>query len=180
MPSLWPKTIGCGLGRGGAREWPEKTGFPQDEIAKGFWPPLSRGPNTVPGRRLRPRVHPRSADYSPANSRDAGLFGEGGWIIVMQVKEIGSGASQWQKRQTAGGHAPPGDRRGASVAAGSLGQVSHGPAGDCPGNGTSWHRLRFADGGVGSDDASRSSDGWRSAAHSHAGGCLRVVEKRCW
>ena len=62
-------------------------------------------------------------------------------------------------RETAGGGAPPRDRRGAGVAAGPLGPVGDGPAGDPPGTGASRRRLRLADRGAGPDDAGRSSDG---------------------
>src|SRR6058998_692389 len=81
-----------------------------------------------------------------------------GWRIALQVKEIGSSAVQRETGATAGGRATSGDRLGVSVEAGPLGPVRHGPAGDLPGIGASRRRLRVADGGAGSDHASRSSD----------------------
>ncbi len=46
-----------------------------------------------------------------------------------------------------------------ALAAGPLGQVSHGHAGDPAGTGISGGRFRIVDGGTGSDNASRSGDG---------------------
>src|SRR5439155_19222816 len=61
--------------------------------------------------------------------------------------------------EVAGGGASPGDRRGAGVAARSLGEVGHGPAGDPPGTGASRRQFCLTDGGAGSDHARGSSDG---------------------
>ena len=66
MPSVWPKTIDCGH-TGASLEKGRKTGVPHGEIAEGFWPPPSPGPNTVPGRPLRPGFYPGSADHPDAN-----------------------------------------------------------------------------------------------------------------
>ena len=83
-----------------------------------------------------------------------------GWTIAVQVREVGSGAAQARSsRETAGGRPPPRDRRSAGVAAGPLGPVGNGSAGDPSGTGTSRRRLRVADRGAGSDHAGRSSDG---------------------
>jgi putative DNA-invertase from lambdoid prophage Rac len=47
-----------------------------------------------------------------------------GWTIAMQVKEVGSGATQRQLAgEAAGSCAAPGDRCGAGVAAGSMGKI---------------------------------------------------------
>lgn len=56
---------------------------------------------------------------------------------------------------TTGGGVP--HRRGVGVAAGPMGLVRHGPAGNPSRVGASWRRLRVADGGTGSDNAGRSS-----------------------
>ena len=94
-----------------------------------------------------------------------------GWTIAMQVREVGSGAAQARSsRETAGGRPPPRDRCRAGVAAGPLGPVGNGSAGDTPGTGASRRRLRVADRGAGPDHASRSSHG-RPAGH------LRRVRK---
>jgi hypothetical protein len=67
-----------------------------------------------------------------------------GWTIAVQVKEVGSGASQRELREKLlGGGAPPRDRRGVSVAAGSLGPVGHRPAGDPPGSWSIWESGSF-------------------------------------
>jgi len=77
----------------------------------------------VPRRPLCPRFHQRSTDHSVANPRPAGVCRPAGWTIALQVKEVGSGASQRQRGEVAGRGAPPRDRRGAGVAIGSLGKV---------------------------------------------------------
>ena len=63
-------------------------------------------------------------------------------------------------RETAGSRPPSGDRSCAGVAAGPLGPVGNGSAGDPSGTGASRGRVRFADRGAGPDHARRSSDGW--------------------
>jgi len=94
-----------------------------------------------------------------------------GWKIALQVREIGSGAAQRELReQLLEAARPPGDRRGVSLAAGSLGPVGHGPAGDASGTGASGSGVRFADRGPGLDHARRSS-------HGGPAGGLRGVRK---
>ena len=83
-----------------------------------------------------------------------------GWTIAVQVREVSSGAAQARSsRETAGSRPPPGDRCGAGMAAGSLGPVGNGSAGNPAGTGASRRRLRVADRGAGPDYAGRSSDG---------------------
>ena len=83
-----------------------------------------------------------------------------GWTVAVQVKEVGSGASQRATaREVAGGGAPPRDRCGVSVALGSLGPVGDGSVGHAAGTGTSRCRIRFAHRGTGSDHADGSGDG---------------------
>jgi hypothetical protein len=74
-----------------------KTGLGQDEIREGFWPHLRTKQNGASRRFLRSCVHPRPAHHSLANSCKAGICGETGRIIVIQVKELGSGAGQREK-----------------------------------------------------------------------------------
>src|SRR5271157_2590324 len=132
MLPTWPKTILFGQA-GAAVENGRKTGVPHGEIAEGFWPPPSPRPNTVPGRPLRPRFYPGSADHPDADPCPAGIrhsprlddrsTGERNRLGRCPAGEAGA---------SAGGRAPPRDRRGAGVAAGPLGTVGHGPAGDPP------------------------------------------------
>ena len=83
-----------------------------------------------------------------------------GWTIAMQVREVGSGAVEREAREKlTGGRPPPRDRCRAGVAAGPLGPVGNGSAGDTPGTGASRSRFRVADRGAGSDHAGRSRDG---------------------
>jgi hypothetical protein len=85
-----------------------------------------------------------------------------GWTIALQVKEVGSGASQRQLRERlAGGGAPPRNRRGAGVAFGPLGPVRGGPVGHSPGTGAPRRRFRFPERSPGPDDTSRAGHGSR-------------------
>ena len=94
-----------------------------------------------------------------------------GWTIAVQVREVNSGAARARSpRETTGGRAPPGDRCRAGLAAGPLGPVGNGSAGNTPGTGASRRRLRVADRGAGPDHARRSRDGWSA-------GDLRRVRK---
>ena len=53
-----------------------------------------------------------------------------GWTIAMQVKEVGSGATQTATPgEAAGSCTAPGDRCRAGVAAGPLGKIGNRPAG---------------------------------------------------
>ena len=116
----------------------------------------------VPGRPVRPRFHQRSADAGDAEPRHAGVCrparlddrpaGPRGRLRCGEARS---------PRETAGGRPPPGDRCRAGVAAGPLGPVGNGSAGDPPGTGASRRRLRLADRGAGSDHASRSRHGRR-------------------
>ena len=61
-----------------------------------------------------------------------------GWTIALQVREVNSGAAQaGSPRETAGGRPPPRDRCGAGLAAGPLGPIRNGSAGNTPGTGAS-------------------------------------------
>src|SRR5271157_3302588 len=72
MLPTWPQTILCGQA-GAAVENGRKTEFSKAEIAEGFWPPPSPGQNTIPGRPLRPRFYPGSADHPDADPCPAGI-----------------------------------------------------------------------------------------------------------
>ena len=94
-----------------------------------------------------------------------------GWTIALQVREVGSGASEREVRQKLMEAAAPRDRCRARLASGPLGPVSAGSAGHTPGTGASRRWFRVADRGAGSDHASRSS-------HGRTAGCLRRVRTR--
>jgi len=68
----WPKTIDFGQS-GAAVENGRKTEFSKAEIAKGYWPPLSSGQNTVASGPLRSRFYPRPADHPHADPFPAGI-----------------------------------------------------------------------------------------------------------
>src|SRR6266478_9873124 len=58
------------------------------------------------------------------------------WTIALQVKEVGTGASQRQLREKLlEGGTPPPSRRGAGMAVGPLGPVGDGLAVNSPGTG---------------------------------------------
>ena len=129
----------------------------------------------VSRRPLCPRFHQRPTDHPIADPRPArvrrpaGLdhryASEGGRFRRCATRTAG---------KVAGRCAPPGDRRRAGVAIGSLGPVGGGPAGDTSGTGASRSRFRIADGGTGSDDTSRSGDGrryWRYSPSSNGRFC---------
>src|SRR6516162_9700529 len=168
IPSIWPKTILFGQ-LGASLKNGRKTGFPKGEIARGFWPAPSPGQNAAPGGPLRPRVYPRSADHPDADPCPTGIRRPPGLEdrLAGERNRLGcfpAGATG----ATAGGRAPPGDRRRVSVAAGPLGPVRHGSAGDSSGTGASGSRVCLVDGGAGSDDA-----GWSS--HGRLAGSLRRI-----
>jgi len=50
-----------------------------------------------------------------------------GWTITLQVKEIGSGASQRKRREQLRSGAAPRDRGDMSIPNGSMGRIGHGP-----------------------------------------------------
>src|SRR5258708_11328522 len=67
-----------------------------------------------------------------------------GWTITVQAREVGSGAARREAREkTVGGRPPPRDRCSAGVAAGPLGPVSNGSAGNPSGTGALGGRFRF-------------------------------------
>src|SRR5271157_1188911 len=159
MLSVWPKTILFGqeeasLENGG------KMSFLKTKIAKGFWPSLKTGPNEASGGPLRPRFYPGPADHSLADARPAGIRHPAGLEDRFasqrnRLRRFPAG----EAGETAGGRAPPRDRCGVSVAAGPLGPVSHGPAGNPAGTGASRRRLCVANGSAGPDDPGRSRHG---------------------
>src|ERR1017187_4999303 len=128
----WPKRIVFGHAGATFRNG-RQTGIPEGKIAEGFWPGTETGEN-VPRRPLRPRLYERPTDHSAAGPGSAGIrrpagldypaAGEGGRQRCIRTATAG---------EVAGGCAPPGDRRGAGVAVGSLGPIGGGPAGDSPG-----------------------------------------------
>jgi putative DNA-invertase from lambdoid prophage Rac len=60
-----------------------------------------------------------------------------GWTIALQVREVNSGAAKRSAGEITGRRAPAGDRLRASLAAGSLGPVRNGSAGNPTGTGAS-------------------------------------------
>ena len=83
-----------------------------------------------------------------------------GWTIAMQVKEVGSGAAQRQRREKL---LEAARRREidvvAGVATGPLGTIGNRPAGHTSGTGASRCRLRIAHRGAGSDHPGGSCNG---------------------
>src|SRR5207244_4078844 len=121
-----------------ALEKGRKTGIGQSEITKGFWPPLGTDQNPVSGRPVCPRFHPRPADHSLADSSPSRICHPAGLDdrFASEGNRLGcypAGATG----DVAGGGAPPGHRRGAGMAAGSLGEIVYRPASYPPGNGSS-------------------------------------------
>src|ERR1017187_9509754 len=94
-----------------------------------------------------------------------------GWTIALQVKEVGSGASQRQLREKLLDAAR---RReidvSAGVALGPVGPVRGGPAGNTPGTGPPRSRFRLPDRSPGPVDA-----GW--PGHGRSAGRVRRVRK---
>ena len=103
MPPAWPETIGCGQVRA-ALEYGRKTGFPQGEIAKGFWPPFETGQLKQVNAALRAGLYARVSTHDqqtiPLQTRALREYvARRGWTIAVQVKEVGSGASQRELRE---------------------------------------------------------------------------------
>jgi Calcium binding len=117
---------------------------------------------------LYARFHPRPADHPTADPGDGEYAARRGWTITLQVKEIGSGASQRERREACWSRAPPRDRRSAGVATGSLAKVRNRSARYPPGTGASGSGFRIADRSARPDDASWSS-------HGRTAGSLRRV-----
>jgi hypothetical protein len=93
----WLKRILCGHGQEAAGN-DRETGFQNSQTAKGFQPPRQTERNRASRRALYPRLHARSADAADAESSLREYAVRRGWTIAMQVKEVGSGASQRQMR----------------------------------------------------------------------------------
>ena len=69
-----------------------------------------------------------------------------GWTVAMQVKEVGSGATQRQLREKlTGSCTAQGNRRCRGVEAGSLGKIGNRSARDSSGTRTSRRRVRVVD-----------------------------------
>src|SRR5664280_1320155 len=88
-----------------------KTGLPERKIRQGFWPGTKIAEN-VPCWALRSRVYPRPEDSSHAKPRHAGIRRAAG----LDGSHAGKGGrlrrgTTRSPRETAGGCAPPGDRR---------------------------------------------------------------------
>jgi hypothetical protein len=81
----------------------------------------------------------------------------GGWPCKF-VSELRRGKAR-SSRETAGSSAPPRDRCGAGMAAGSLGTLSDGSIGHAAGTGPSRSGLRVTDRGAGSDHTGRACKG---------------------
>jgi predicted site-specific integrase-resolvase len=76
----------------------EKRGLPQSKIAKGFWPPPRRA-RTPLRVGLYARVSTQDQQTIPLQTRSLREYAtRRGWTIALQVKEIGSGASQRERR----------------------------------------------------------------------------------
>src|ERR1017187_10457201 len=155
----WPKRIVFGHAGATFRNG-RQTGIREGKIAEGFWPGTETGEN-VPRRPLRPRLYERPTDHPAADPRPAGIRRPAGLDSRTAGERCLSGCiATATAGEVAGGGAPPGDRRGAGVALGSLGPISGGPARHTPGTGASRSRLRLPELSPGSDDARRPGDGW--------------------
>ena len=103
-------------------EMGQKRALARSKSGKVFGHPFGRSNGASRGS-LRTCVHARPADRSLADARDARLCGEAGLEHghAGQRNRLGRFAAR-EAGETAGGRAPPGDRRGAGLAAGSLGR----------------------------------------------------------
>jgi Resolvase, N terminal domain len=82
-----------------ARENACKTRLPKTEIAKGFWLPLETGQHGASRGSLRPRVH-AGQQTIPLQTRALREYAaRRGWTLAVQVKEVGTGASQRELRE---------------------------------------------------------------------------------
>src|ERR1035438_5131082 len=158
MSPSWPKRIVFGHA-GATSPNGRQTGIREAEIAKGFWPGTETGEN-VPRRPLCPRLYERPTDHSAADPRPAGIRRPS----ELDHRPAGERGRQWCIRaaaagEVAGGCAPPGDRRSAGVAVGSLGSIGGGPAGNSAGTGAPRRRLRLLDRSSRPDHAGWSRDG---------------------
>src|SRR5664279_1592208 len=97
LDPAWPKRIVFGQARGTLRNG-RQTGIYEGELAQGFRPGTETSKN-VPRRPLRPRLYERPTDHPAADPRPAGIRPRRGWTIALQVKEVGSGASERQLRE---------------------------------------------------------------------------------
>jgi hypothetical protein len=114
MNPTWPETIDCGHGRESLEnvENGRKTGIPPSKIAEGFWPPRAPGKTSVSGGPVRPRFHARPAYRPPADPRDAGIRGPARLEDRFAGKRNRLGRfPAGETGETAGGCAPPPDRR---------------------------------------------------------------------
>jgi DNA invertase Pin-like site-specific DNA recombinase len=99
MLPTWPKRILCGQA-GAALGNGRKTRLPKTEIAEDFWPPPPRQVKTPFRVGLYARVSTQDQQTIPMQTRALREYAaRRGWTIALQVKEIGSGASQREKRE---------------------------------------------------------------------------------
>ena len=120
-------------GRSTPFEMSQNRALSRSKSARDFWPPLETGQRGASCGSLRPHVHTRTANHFAADSCDAGIRHPPGLDDQVtgqrnRLRRFPTG----EAGETAGGRAPPGDRRGAGVALGSLGPISGGPARDTP------------------------------------------------
>jgi Resolvase, N terminal domain len=98
MALAWPKTILFGQ-TGAAVKNGRKTGLPPCEIAKGFWPPPHRAKTPLRAG-LYARVSTQDQQTIPMQTRALREYAtRRSWTVTLQVKEIGSGASQRERRE---------------------------------------------------------------------------------
>src|ERR1019366_9625517 len=99
MNPAWPERIDFGQAGASLPKWLGKRTSDEAKSQRGFRPGTETGEN-VSRRFLRPRVHQRSTDHPVADPRPAGIRCPAGLdYIALQVKEVGSGASQRQLRK---------------------------------------------------------------------------------
>ena len=95
--SLWPKAID--LGRSECHSQMTENWASLHRNRERFWASFGTEPNLVSSRPLRPPLHPRPADH-PLQTRAPREYAvRRGWTIVLQVREVVSGAVQRQARE---------------------------------------------------------------------------------
>jgi hypothetical protein len=93
---VWPKALAYSpahwtLGNG------RKTGFQNSKIVEGFWPVPESG--NVSRLALCPGFHARSKDLPLQMRAMREYAAKGDWTIAVQMKEVGSGASERELRE---------------------------------------------------------------------------------
>jgi hypothetical protein len=150
MVSAWPKRILFGRLDRTLRNG-RKMGIPHSQIRYGFRPGTQAGEN-VSRRPLRARFHQRPTGDSVAASHPAEVRRPAGCTIALQVKDVVSGTSQRELRETL----PEAARRReidscAGLATGPMGPVCDGPAGNTSRTGPPRRKFRLTDRSIGSD-----------------------------